>query len=151
MRVLPNRSHYIIREDRKQISDIVESFYGAFIEGRPMPELKWEEEGGQLYLESSISPKSARLWTAYNPVARDFRKTPDNNKVSEFSSSVLSFNCRRNCKLELDLPAPEKGWSASFVEVGFNNAPYADLIFTTRVFITPDRNPEQEKQVDKKK
>ena len=139
MQVLPNSSHYIFREERGRASDIVESFYGVFIHGRKIPEINWKNDGGKLTVTSSVPPRTAKLWQATNPVARDFRKSRDNPDVSPFTSSPLKLKCRTECRFTVDLPTSEKGWKASFVELSFSNPPYKDLVFTTRLFVTPDR------------
>ncbi|MGB1270832.1 MAG: PhoPQ-activated protein PqaA family protein, partial [Endozoicomonas sp.] len=151
IRVLPNQNHYIVREAPRLVSDTVESFYGAFLKGRPMPTLEWQEHpqhfSTHLAIKSSLQPKSARLWQAINPLARDFRKTTDNPGVSRYVDSPITFKCRQTCKAQIELSPPEKGWQASFVDVRYDNAPFQDLVFTTRVFVTPDRYPENKASI----
>ncbi|MDD7805127.1 MAG: PhoPQ-activated protein PqaA family protein [Endozoicomonas sp. (ex Botrylloides leachii)] len=139
MRVLPNSSHYIFREDPARVSRTLESFYGAITEGHKLPEFTWEHDKGNLTITSSTKPKTVKLWQASNTVSRDFRKVVSNSDVSSFTPTDLKFNCTSKCKLTVALPQPKKGWAASFVEVSYSNAPYPDLIFTTRLFVTPDR------------
>lgn len=146
-RVLPNQSHYIVREAPRLVSDTLESFYGAFLEGRPMATLEWQEHQQRLSIQSSLPPKSARLWQATNPLARDFRQTADNPGVSRYVDSPITFKCRQACKTSIELFTPGKGWQASFVEVRYDNAPFQNLVFTTRVFVTPDRYPENKSDV----
>ena len=140
-RVLPDLRHYIIRMDKQRVSDTLEAFYGAFIEQRPMPEIHWEQKKNVLKVYSSQPPKFARLHSARNPLARDFRKSEDNPGVTGFSAEPITFKCSNGCRAKVELKEPEKGWKAQFVELGFANTPYQDLVFTTRVFVIPDVYP----------
>lgn len=142
LRFLPDLRHYILRMDQTLVSESIESFYGAIIKDRPMPKISWDVSKLNLKVEASMPPKAMKLWTATNPEARDFRTTSDNLKVSQFKSETLTFRCRESCRADVALKAPEKGWKASFVELIYPNPPYRDLSFTTRVFVTPDVYPE---------
>ncbi|MGI9274347.1 MAG: PhoPQ-activated protein PqaA family protein [Endozoicomonas sp.] len=145
-RVLPDLRHYIVQMDRQLVTDTLLSFYGAFIEQRPMPEVRWVlQKGNVLKVQSSLPPKIARLHSAHNPQARDFRRSEDNPGVADFSSVPVTFKCSNGCRTKVELKEPREGWNAHFVELGFANAPYKDLIFTTRVVITPDVYPEEGK------
>ncbi|WP_330925420.1 PhoPQ-activated protein PqaA family protein [Candidatus Sororendozoicomonas aggregata] len=141
MRALPNQNHYIFWNNGPQTNSIVESFYGAFIDGNPLPDIQWQYAKGKLVVESSIKPKAAQLWQAVNPVSRDFRKVDDNVGVSPFRASSVLFTGKTTWTANVTLSTPKKGWQASFVEMTFNNPPYDDLVFTTRVFVTPDAYP----------
>ena len=142
MRVLPNRGHFIFREDPQLILDTMESFYGAFLKNNSLPKLTWQQTDKGLEVVSSIRPKSAVFWQASNPVARDFRKSEDNPDVSSFKAQPLQFEGQDVYRVNVVLPKPEAGWHGSFVEVTYDNAPYQDLVFTTRLFVTPERYPE---------
>ncbi|WP_299729944.1 PhoPQ-activated protein PqaA family protein [uncultured Endozoicomonas sp.] len=142
MRVLPNQGHYIVRDNEDLVTDITESFYGAIVEGRVLPDIEWDLQGHQLTLTSSQAPKAAWLWQATNATDRDFRRIPSIENLSDFRRSPIHMICQQNaCKSSTDIPEPDTGWSASFIELHFDNAPYADLVFTTRVFVQPDRYP----------
>ena len=138
IRVLPNLRHYIVRMAPELVTDTLESFYGAFIEERPLPSFSWEVREQTLIVRSSTPPKYARLWQAYNPSIRDFRMTADNPDIQPFKSEPINFYCKENCRFELNLKKAGKGWSAYLIEVAFPNQPYSDLTFTTRIFIHPD-------------
>lgn len=138
MRVLPNLRHYIVRMNPDLVTDTLASFYGAFIEERPIPSLSWEVRGDSLIVHSSVPPKSAHLWTASNPSARDFRMTPDNPDIEDFQSTPITFNCSKNCRFEMSLKHSSKGWKAYFIDLSFANNSYSDLHFSTRVFVFPE-------------
>ncbi|OED44363.1 hypothetical protein ACH42_07700 [Endozoicomonas sp. (ex Bugula neritina AB1)] len=148
MRVLPNLRHYIVRMEPELVTDTLESFYGAFIEERPLPSLSWETREDSLIVHSSMPPKSARLWKAFNPSARDFRATADNPDVEKFQSEPIKFDCKENCRFELDLKDQGKGWRAYFIDTSYSNEPYADITISTRVFIHPATYPVKDKPLD---
>ncbi|WP_257296933.1 PhoPQ-activated pathogenicity-related family protein [Endozoicomonas sp. YOMI1] len=142
MRVLPNQGHYINQGNAHLVTDLTESFYGAFLQGRPLPKVTWEQKGKSLNIKTTKRPKEAWLWQANNPSERDFRKVPSNTNLSPYTRTKVKFACHGSkCSSKVEMPQDNKGWTASFVEVHFSNAPFTDLIFTTRVFVNPDRYP----------
>ena len=145
VRVLSNLRHYIVRMQPDLVTETLEAFYGAFIEERPLPSINWEVREQTLVVRSSTPPKSALLWRAYNPTHRDFRITPDNPDIQNFQSEPVKFYCKENCRFEFNMEKTEKGWSAYFVEISFSNRPYADLTFSTRIFIYPEVYPDHKK------
>ncbi len=148
IRVLPNQGHYINRDNPGLITDLTESFYGAFLQGRKLPRVTWEQEGKFLNINTSRRPKEAWLWQATNSSGRDFRRVASNTDLSPYTRTKVKFTCHgRICSSHLKLPQAVKGWTASFVEMHFNNAPFSDLVFTTRVMVTPDKYPNAHKEV----
>ena len=141
LRTLPNARHYIASTDNQLITDTLASFYGSVIEQRPMPSVHWELKGNDLRVTSTIPPKSAKLWTAVNPEARDFRLTPDNPTVKPFSAKDLTVKCNNVCRIKVSIANQQKGWKASFVELEFANPPFKNFTVTTQLFITPDSFP----------
>ena len=140
--VVPNQGHYMNQDNAHLVTDLTESFYGAFLRGRQLPTVTWKHKGQSLRITTSRRPKEAWLWQANNPSARDFRKVASNTDLSPYTQTKVKFTCHgRQCSSKVELPEDNKGWTASFVEVHFSNAPYTDLIFTTRVFVNPDRYP----------
>ncbi|KEI70889.1 hypothetical protein GV64_09165 [Endozoicomonas elysicola] len=151
MRVLPNQGHYINYDSAHLITDLTESFYGAFLQGRSLPRVTWEQEGKSLYINTSRRPKEAWLWQATNSSGRDFRRVTSNKDLSAYTRTKVKFKCHdRTCNSNLKLPQDKKGWTASFIEMHFNNAPFADLVFTTRVFVQPDDYPDKTASGNKK-
>ena len=142
LRVLPNQGHFIARDNLALMTDTTESFFGAFIEQRDMPEISWQENDKTLIVTTSKKPKAAWLWQANNKSARDFRRLPSNTDLSDFSQSSVNFLCQQNvCQNSTRLPEAIHGWTLSFIEMHFDNAPYEDLVFTTRAFVLPDVYP----------
>jgi PhoPQ-activated pathogenicity-related protein len=81
-------------------------------------------------------PTSVKLWQATNPTARDFRvisigRTFKSHELHDQGHGVYVAK----------ISTPEKGWTASFVELSFEvGAPYP-LKLTTAVRVTPDTLP----------
>ncbi len=142
MRVLPNLRHYIVRGAPELITHTLESFYGAFINGRTVPSLSWKKKDNRIVLYTSERPASAKLWQAVNTSARDFRKNEDKPDANAFTATPVHFQCAEQCQYESRISEPDKGWKAWFVEVTYDNAPFSDLSVTSRVFIYPDRYPD---------
>ncbi|MFK0570468.1 PhoPQ-activated protein PqaA family protein [Endozoicomonas sp.] len=139
MRVLPNQGHYINRDNVSLITDLTESFYGAFIQNRTLPGVTWNQEGKSLNIKTSQRPKEAWLWQATNKSGRDFRRIESNTDLSPYIRTRVKFKShRKGFSGNIQLPQQEHGWAASFVEMHFNNTPFADLVFTTQVFVSPD-------------
>ena len=145
IRVLPNLRHYIVRANAELVTDTLESFYGAFLSKRKMPEVHWQREGDQLIVNTSEMPKNARLWQASNPSRRDFRVTPDNPDVTPFTPIPVKLDCQKQCLINLTMEPAKKGWNAYFLEITFANGTYPDLVLTTRVFIAPETYPKSMK------
>jgi len=82
-------------------------------------------------------PTYAMLWQATNPDARDFRLDTFGPK---WQNTLLTAQGKREYLARV--PAPAKGWTAFFVELGFpssNETP--DFKFTTQVRVLPDVLP----------
>ena len=141
IRVIPNIRHYIASMDKGLVTDTLASFYGAIIEQRPLPSVYWELKGEHLKVTSTVPPKYAKLWTASNKNARDFRLTTDNPGVSQFESIPVKAQCNNICRIKISLANNKENWKASFIELGFSNKPYKDMVITTRPFISPDSFP----------
>ena len=145
LRTLPNARHYIASMDNKLITDTLASFYGSVIEQRPMPSVHWDLKGNDLKVTSTVPPKSAKLWSAINPHARDFRLTPDNSTVKPFIAKELAVKCDNVCRAKVSIANPKNGWKASFIELEFANPPFKNFTVTTQIFITPDTFPAKPK------
>ena len=125
-------------------SDAVESiaaFYWLIVNDQPRPEFSWEfQENGSIRVKTVEQPKQVKLWQATNPEARDFR--------------IESLGPKYTSKLLEDqgggvylarLTAPEKGWTAAFVELTYDVGAPVPIKFTTSVRILPDVLPHEDK------
>jgi PhoPQ-activated pathogenicity-related protein len=114
------------------------SFYNAIRTNTPRPKFTWKKAGdGSLEVKCETQPTKVVLWQATNAEGRDFRmekigKAYVSAPVSESSPGVY----------RADVKAPEKGWSAFFLELEFPNPNFKfPFKFTTGVSIVPDTYP----------
>jgi PhoPQ-activated pathogenicity-related protein len=134
LRYVPNTDHGVTRK-----SDAAESllvFYKSVVSGRKRPEFTWTiGAGGTIDVTCRDTPSAVKLWQAHNPEARDFRleKLGPAYKSHDVSASGPG---RYTVKLE----KPEKGFTASFVELTFPS-PDGNWKFTTGVKVMPDVYP----------
>jgi PhoPQ-activated pathogenicity-related protein len=75
------------------------------------------------------------LWTATNPNARDFRLETIGKA---WKSASLTGS---NGVYDADVKAPEKGWTAYFVEMLFDSGAALPYRFSTEVRVVPDTLP----------
>ncbi len=138
LRTLPGIGHKVLEHSFEKVLANTEAFFGAFVQNRTLPKITWELNDKTLVVNSSVKPKMARFWQVTNSQARDFRLIKSNTTLSPYSSSDVTF-CKHDDKYQSSTVLPNlPGWTASFVEMHFPNEPFADLVFTTRVFVTPD-------------
>jgi PhoPQ-activated pathogenicity-related protein len=107
------------------------------IADRPRPEIDWTfADDGTIRVTADAAPKSVVLWQAVNPNARDFRvetigkayhSTP---LVAQADGSYVA-----------RVAAPEKGWSASFVELEFDSGGAFSFRVSTGVEVLPKTRP----------
>jgi PhoPQ-activated pathogenicity-related protein len=134
LRYIPNADHGLKGTD---VRESVVSFYDTVLKGTPRPQFTWNfEPDGSILVTTVTKPTSVKLWQATNPTARDFRvitigRTFKSHELHEQGHGVYVAK----------IATPEKGWTASFVELSFEvGAPYP-LKLTTAVRVTPDTLP----------
>jgi PhoPQ-activated pathogenicity-related protein len=134
LRYVPNADHSLRGSDAAQS---VLWFYQAMIAGTPIPKLAWRfEKDGSITATTADHPAEVNLWQATNPKARDFRL--------ESVGAIW-----KNTSLEPTAPgtyvgkvaAPEKGYTAFFIEFTFTNGTQTPFKLTTQVKILPDTLP----------
>jgi len=74
----------------------------------------------------SEKPETVTLWTATNPLARDFRYACGIHYIAQSLPSMQM--------LTADLPEPTSGWQAAFVEAKFADG----FVASSQVYITPN-------------
>ena len=138
LNTFPNARHYIEKQFPLDLSDTIEAIYGALLSGDPVPVVDSKIEKDVLRMNVSRQPKSIQLWQADNPESRDFRMTTLAPANQYYQSSLIRNTCASGaeCFITVDVPRPEKGWKAWFVQFAFDNAPYPDLTITTPVQVT---------------
>ena len=121
LRYIPNTDHSLQRTDAMQT---LTAFYVALLQNQPLPEYRWHFDGSTLTVCSEQKPSIIKLWSAYNPDARDFRY------------ETLGACWKSEPALEATtLQAPSSGWKAYFMELTFDRPIGPPLICTTDVFI----------------
>ena len=112
------------------------AFHTLMVRGEKPPQLTWTHTDGTLTALATPKPQAARLWQATNPRARDFRVETLGRK---YASSPLEPNQAGTYTAQL--PPPEQGWSAYFMEFDWNVGAAAPLKLTTEVVVTPNELP----------
>jgi PhoPQ-activated pathogenicity-related protein len=114
------------------------SFYHSVLDGTPRPNYSWEKlEDGSLRMKCETKPEKVALWQATNPDARDFRLESFGPKYTESPLTETEPGV-----YVANVAAPEKGWSAFFIQAQFPNPNFGTpFVFTTGISITPDTYP----------
>jgi PhoPQ-activated pathogenicity-related protein len=134
MRYVPNADHSLKGSDAIQS---ILAFYELILADKPRPELTWKfENDGSIVVKSPNPIKSAKLWQANNPEARDFR-------IDTIGKGFQSTELKpaADGTFTAKLTTPDKGWTASFVEVAFATGGTQDLKVSTGVRVLPDKLP----------
>jgi PhoPQ-activated pathogenicity-related protein len=134
IRYVPNADHGLKGSDARQS---VATFYHMVLTGQPRPTYSWTFEGdGSIHVQTSSNPKSVTLWQANNPEARDFRLMTIGKA---YKPTVLKD--AGGGTYVAKLAKPERGWTASFVELAFDVGTANDFKVSTAVRVTPDTLP----------
>ncbi|MCU1238981.1 MAG: PhoPQ-activated pathogenicity-related protein [Candidatus Solibacter sp.] len=134
LRYIPNADHSLRNTDARESSL---AFYQAFLTGTPRPQFSWSfEPNGDIKVTSKTKPEAVKLWQATNPQARDFRLM----KIGPaYTSSDLQD--QGGGTYVAKVRAPEKGWTAYFVELTYASGGKYPFKFTTAVRVNPDTEP----------
>ncbi|MBA2356396.1 MAG: PhoPQ-activated pathogenicity, partial [Acidobacteria bacterium] len=134
LRYVPNADHSLRGSNA---AEGLIAYYGALVKGVARPKFTWTAGvDGHLQITPESAPRKVTFWQATNPAARDFRletlgpvwkgtevtRDPD----GAYRAAVV---------------APDKGWTAGFLEVTFDSDGPAPLIFSTGVRVMPDVLP----------
>jgi PhoPQ-activated pathogenicity-related protein len=134
LRYVPNSDHSL---DETDAFDSLGAFYASVVTGTPRPKATWTfGTNATLRVTTSTAPRSARLWSATNPHARDFRLETFGKQWSATPLTPIGPN-----SWEIRVPAPTKGWTAYFVEFVFDVGAKTPLVVTTDVRVTPETLP----------
>ena len=130
----PNTEHGL---GGSQADKALLAWYMAILAGRPLPEFSWNVAGeGHMTVTAKTKPTEVNLWTATNPTARDFR-------LETIGKAWTSTPVTGNDKGVYDavVKAPEKGWTAYFVELLLDSGLPTPYRFSTEVRVVPDTLP----------
>jgi PhoPQ-activated pathogenicity-related protein len=134
LRYIPNSDHSL---DDTNAFDSLGAFYASVVSGRARPSLKWSRSAdGTLSVTASTAPKTATLWTATNPSARDFRL----ETVGKIWQATRLQASGPNA-YAASVAAPPQGWTASFAEFTFDVGASRPLTITTDVHVAPETLP----------
>ncbi|TLY48472.1 MAG: hypothetical protein E6K54_00225 [Gammaproteobacteria bacterium] len=131
---LPNSPHYIeYSPSISQLATSISAFYQRIISHQPLPIVTWNKEiTGELKIRYSEKPVKIILWSAENPITRDFRYScaihyhPTDLMIDEQEIKII-------------IPSAKQGWNASYVELDFKDG----LRASTSIFISPDIYPKK--------
>ena len=136
LRYVPNADHSMKGSDALQS---LLSFYDAILRKKQLPEYSWEiPSAGTIRVVAKTKPTKVKLWTATNPDARDFRVETFGAKYMEAPLEITADGV-----YAATLKAPEKGWTAGFIELTYANEP-APFKFTSGVTVVPDVLPHKD-------
>jgi PhoPQ-activated pathogenicity-related protein len=117
------------------------AWYQGILAGRQLPQFSWQiPEEGHMVVTARTRPAQVNLWTATNANARDFRletigKAWTSSPLSGVNGGVY----------DAQVKAPEKGWTAYFVELRFDSGTPLPYRFSTEVRVVPDTLPHLDK------
>jgi PhoPQ-activated pathogenicity-related protein len=134
LRYIPNADHGL--KDSDALQSVV-AFTSLVEQGKARPKYSWNfDSDGSIRVKSTDAPKAVTLWQATNPNARDFR-------VETIGKAYKSrpLHDEGGGLYVATLGKPEKGWTASFVEITYDVGAAFPLKVTTAVRITPDVLP----------
>lgn len=135
-RYVPNTGHGL----DSAIEDIIYSFlafYKAILYNDELPDFSWEVmENGSIQFETNTTPTQVRMWQATNENAFDFRYPI----IGEaWTDSVLTD--QGNGIYLANIPEPDSGWSAFFIESIYPSGGQFYYKFTTDVSFLPQNLP----------
>jgi PhoPQ-activated pathogenicity-related protein/ubiquinone/menaquinone biosynthesis C-methylase UbiE len=134
LRYVPNADHSLRGSDAQES---ILAFYQAILKQAPLPKFTWQiDAGGSIRVQTEDQPREVNLWQATNPKARDFRLV---TLGPAYKKSPLE--SKGNGLYVAQVPKPQTGWTALFVELVFDSGEKIPFKFTTQVSIVPDRLP----------
>jgi PhoPQ-activated pathogenicity-related protein len=134
LRYVPNARHDLAGSDAR---DGMVAFYQAILDHRPRPRVLWQiETDGSIVVSPVDEPRQVLLWQATNSEARDFRLDTIGRA---WRSEPLA--AERPGLYRAALAAPERGFTAFFVELEYDLGGKYPLKVTTDVSVAPDLLP----------
>ena len=133
LRYVPNADHGL--KDTDAAESII-AFYSLILNKKQMPDFRWSVGMDGISVEAKDKPTQLTLWQANNPKARDFRVETLGKK---YTSESLQLG--PDGKLTVQIPKPEKGWTAYFIEATYDVGAAVPLKLTTGVHVIPEVLP----------
>jgi PhoPQ-activated pathogenicity-related protein len=142
LRYVPNAGHGL--DDTDALESLIAFMYSVVYD-KPRPRFAWGRgDDGALVVEAEDLPDEVRLWYATNPNARDFRV----DILGKVWTSVILTPEGGSNRFVGNVPMPEKGWTAYFVELMYKDRAPAPMKFTTGVRVKPDVLPYEYQKPD---
>lgn len=130
LRYVPNTGHGLNQD--AVIAGAV--FFNAVLTGQQLPVYSWTvEDDRSITMTSVTTPTEVRLWQATNPVARDFRQ----GFTDVVWTSTLLTNQGGGVYVG-NVPKPESGATAFFIEATYPSGSAAPFKFTTDISVQTD-------------
>lgn len=134
LRYEPNASHSL---DKTDAQDNLQAFYAMIVNNTPRPQIKWTfEHDGSIKVVAKDRPDAVVMWQATNPDARNFRQ----DKIGNAYTSTALTPSGPNTWVGR-VKAPEKGWTAFFLELTFPSGSSHPFKETTGIRVLPDTLP----------
>jgi PhoPQ-activated pathogenicity-related protein len=134
LRYVPNASHSL---DKTDALESVQAFYASIVKDAPRPQIKWTfERDGSIKVVAKERPDAVLLWQATNPAARNFRQDAIGNAYQSTPLTPTGPNT-----WVARVKAPEKGWTAFFIEMTFPSGGKYPFKETTGIRVLPDTLP----------
>ena len=135
LRMIPNSKHSTAGTD---INENMTAWYEAIIRGRKVPDYTWtvRKSDGAIVVKPQGNPTEVLLWQGTNPKARDFRVDSIGNA---FKSTKLVR--QKDGTYVGNVPKPDSGFTAYFVEMTYPSGTKFPFKFTTEVYVKPDIYP----------
>jgi PhoPQ-activated pathogenicity-related protein len=136
LRYVPNTDHSLKGAEADAAKDVL-AFYRSIVGDLSRPSFTWRfEDDGSIRVETITKPSVVKLWQATNPKARDFRlatigRAFASTELDDAGDGVYVGN----------VPKPERGWRAYFLELTYRNGKDYPFTFTTDVRVSPDLLP----------
>jgi PhoPQ-activated pathogenicity-related protein len=134
LRYVPNADHSLRGSDALET---LAACYQAVVTAAPLPQFTWENTpNGSIRVNVKDKPRAVKLWQASNKSTRDFRL----ETIGPVWSST-PVNADDSGVYVGKIAAPEKGWTAFFVELTYPGSGPSPFKFTTNVRVLPDTLP----------
>ncbi|MBC6366897.1 PhoPQ-activated pathogenicity-related family protein [Algoriphagus sp. AK58] len=130
---VPNSGHDV--GDSDALPNLI-SFYKSILDQAKRPTYDWKVEGEQIKVtfDPAQKPESIKLWSAFNPLARDFR-------IDVFGPNWTSEDIAvpDSGELTVNMTTPESGYRGYFVELTYGGD--HPLKVTTGIDVLPRTYP----------
>jgi PhoPQ-activated pathogenicity-related protein len=140
LRHVPNTDHSLASS--AGITDVVTSlvaWYQRVVAGTTRPRVSSSVVHGRLQVRSVPAATSARLWQATNAGARDFRRVTTGEAWQ--AEPLDDQGDGQHSLFSARLEAPAEGYTASFIELTFQDANGLPQTYSSRIHVTPDATP----------